>query len=125
MPDSCGKIFVIDDSELTLKLTQQLLENGGFEVLTSSSPLGVSSTILREKPDLVLADVDMPALSGDQLVALIKGNKLLQHTRVVLHSARPLEELQELCTACGANGVIRKTDDLDDLLERVRRFMPE
>jgi two-component system OmpR family response regulator len=119
-----GTILIIDDSQLTLKLTSRVLEHGGYTVLTADSPLGVSSTILRQKPDLVLADVDMPALSGDQLVALIKGNKLLQHTRVVLHSDRSLEDLLTLCKASGADGVIQKTDNLDELLDKVGNYMP-
>ena len=46
----------------------RLLESLGYEVVTRTSPFEFNRTLGREKPDLALIDVAMPALRGDKLV---------------------------------------------------------
>jgi CheY-like chemotaxis protein len=74
------------------------------------------------RPDLVLLDVNMPALSGDKVAAIV-----LKYRRyrcpVVFLSDRPSVELAALTASCGANGHINKTDDLDALANAVERYL--
>ena len=100
--------LVVDDDRVSLEVTRERLERAGFEVVTRESALGTSAFIMKEKPDYVLLDVNMPGLTGDALAKLLKGRP---HSRVILHSCADRHRLAQLARECGAAGVIEKTND--------------
>jgi CheY-like chemotaxis protein len=116
------KIMVVDDSDLCRDLTRMMLEEFGYEVVTLESGLGLSRALGREKPDLVLLDVSMPALSGNHVVAVARQHKLHQ-CPIVLFSDRPPTELSALARDCGASGFIAKTSNAHALAQSVGRFL--
>lgn len=116
------KILIVDDSEIVREMVAIELEERGFTVVAMESPIGFTSALKREQPDLVLMDVSMPALQGDKLVDL--ANRSGQPgCPIVLHSDRSEEELQQLVRSCGASGYIRKTGDGTQLAAAVDRFL--
>jgi two-component system sensor histidine kinase ChiS len=116
------KILVVDDSDLCRDLTRMMLEDFGYEVVTLDSGLGLSRALGREKPDLVLLDVSMPAVSGHQIVAVAQQHKL-HRCPIVLFSDRPAVELSTLARDCGAAGFIAKTSNAHSLAQSVQRFL--
>ncbi|TKD03966.1 response regulator [Polyangium fumosum] len=116
------RILVVDDSEICRELVKLLLQSRGFEVITLDSPFGFGAAVAREQPDLVLVDVNMPALHGGKLVevALQKG---ILSCPIVFHSDRPARELQSLVLSTGASGFIPKTNDGDELASRVEEYL--
>lgn len=105
-----GKILVVDDDPIVLRITQARLEGAGFEVLTRQEALGTSQVVLRERPDLILLDMKMPGLDGDKLAQLLRQREELT-TPVVFHSSEDLLSLQEKGREAGALGVIAKTEN--------------
>lgn len=101
--------LVVDDDLVVLEVTRERLERVGFEVVTRESALGTSAFIMKEKPDYVLLDVNMPGLTGDALAKLLKGRG--PHSRVILHSCSDRKQLTKLAKECGAAGIIEKTGD--------------
>jgi CheY-like chemotaxis protein len=116
------KILVVDDSDLCRDLTRCMLEEFGYEVVTLDSGLALSLVLGRELPDLVLVDVSMPALSGNQIVEVARHHR--HRCPMVLFSDRPAGELSELAKRCGASGFIPKTGDARELAESIGRFLP-
>ena len=113
------KVLVVDDSALVLEAAQRALRAAGHEVVVRQCPHGTTATILRERPDLVLLDVSMPGLSGDLIVQVVRRRASIQATKVILFSSKSEEELQRLTKDCGADGFIRKTPDLRNLVSRI------
>ncbi len=65
------KVYIIDDEPKSLKLTRQLLESCGQEVSSIqefTNPLLAYERILESKPDLLLLDIEMPGISGFELI---------------------------------------------------------
>jgi CheY-like chemotaxis protein len=104
------KIMIVDDDATTLDVVSAILEQQGHEVMPRDTALGTTRAILRDRPDVVLLDVQMPGLSGNKLAELIAAESA-PAPRVILFSASPKEELQELARRCGASGFIEKTGD--------------
>lgn len=117
------KILVIDDSELALDVARSALEAAGFEVVTRDTPFGSGAMILRERPDLVLLDVTMPALSGEDVVRHVRETVTMQDTCLVLFSDRPEKELRAIAQRSGADGWISKSADQEALVARVNAFL--
>lgn len=116
------RVFVIDDDERQLRMIESMLRSEGFEVATTSEPIGASNLVRAFGPDVVLLDMHIPALSGDRLLGLLR--KVTQKsTRLVLHSAADLESLRERARAVGADGWIQKNFDSGRLATELRRLM--
>ncbi len=116
------KVVVIDDSDIALEFTSAALVDAGIQVVTLTSPLGSTAAIIGEKPEVVLLDIDMPALSGEKVASILKRQRLMGATKIILYSDRDEKELLAAQQRCGADGFIRKTRDSAHLVAEVRRL---
>jgi two-component system, OmpR family, response regulator len=117
------RILVVDDDNTLLGAVRRLLTAAGFEVLTSDSALRLPQLVQREKPDLVLLDIEMPALSGEHVLEMTKLFEFLQKTPIVIHSAKSDEELSALVAKSSAVGYIKKTGNPMSLVAQVQKFL--
>jgi two-component system OmpR family response regulator len=123
MPPDKLRILVVDDDKTLLGAVRRLLTAAGFEVITSDSALRLPQLVQRESPDLVLLDVEMPALSGEHVLEMTKLFEFLQKTRIVLHSSRSEEDLQAMVAKSNAIGYIKKTGNPMSLVAQVQKFL--
>jgi len=124
------KVLVIDDDPVLLEITRAVLQGMGHKVLTRREAPGSTAEIVRERPDVVLVDIEMPTLQGDKLIRLIRERDSLKGGKepvFVLYSASPGPELDRLVKETGAAGAIQKTGSassfasaLEKLLRRLR-----
>jgi DNA-binding response OmpR family regulator len=123
MMASQSKVLIIDDDEKLLGAVRRLLTAAGMEVFTSTNALNLPKIVQRDKPDLILLDIEMPALSGEHVLDLAKLFDFLRTTPIVLHSAKGEEALQALVAKSNAVGYIRKTGNPMSLVAQVKRFL--
>jgi two-component system OmpR family response regulator len=81
------KILLVDDDAAVLSMMAKLLQHRGHEVLTCATPFGVSATVVRDLPEVVVVDVMMPGLGGPALVMLISKLELQRRPKLILWSA--------------------------------------
>jgi DNA-binding response OmpR family regulator len=120
-----GKIVVIDDDSKALSIAKRLLEAAGYEVITSDSPLRMPQLVQRERPNLVLLDLEMPALSGEHVLDFTTLFDFLREVPIVIHSAKDEESLKSLVERSSAVGYIRKTNNGLTFVAQVERFIAE
>lgn len=106
---SRGKVLVVDDDAVVLVMLQTRLQRAGFTVVTRDSAIGTLQTITAERPDVVVLDISMPALSGTALAELI--GRTRGDVPVIFHSSQTLTTLQLAAQQSGAIGAISKTAD--------------
>jgi len=104
------RILVVDDSEMTARLIESELAQKGYDVAVAESVDKATRIILRRqsRPDLILLDVNMPGVNGEQFCRFLKGNSLFSGIKVVLCSAANIEELKRICKEAGADGFVPK-----------------
>jgi CheY-like chemotaxis protein len=71
---SARKILIVDDDAELLETAAELLRQGGFDVATYSGHFNRLGVVAAERPDLVLLDVNMPFVPGDELYSLPEGD---------------------------------------------------
>jgi len=118
-----AKVLVIDDDERALAIARRQLEAAGYDVITSESALKLPVIVQREKPDLVLLDVEMPALRGEHVLELSAMFDFLRSVPIVLLSAKSDEELQALVAKSNARGYIRKTSNHLAFVQQVEKYL--
>jgi CheY-like chemotaxis protein len=111
------RVLIVDDSETTLLLLETELRDKGFEVHTAGNVEKATRIVLKKqtRPDLVLLDVKMPNVNGEQFCRFIKSNSLFKGIKVLLCSGMEEKELQRICREAGADGYVTK----DQVLARV------
>ncbi|WP_158828498.1 response regulator [Mucilaginibacter lacusdianchii] len=110
------KILVCDDDEDILDLVSIVLEDH-YEVIVeadSSKLIGKAEAL---QPDVVLLDMWMPKISGDQLTGYFKKLPKLANVPVIIFSAS--KDGKEKALAAGANDFIAKPFDIDELVKVV------
>jgi CheY-like chemotaxis protein len=119
------KVMVVDDDPTTLEVASALLEQRGHQVLKRNSSIGTTMAILREKPEVVLLDVNMPGLSGDRLAELVSPRMGKSAPVLILHSGSSRDELEQLARRCGAQDILEKTGDPFEFIRRFERLMAQ
>src|SRR5450631_915505 len=66
------RILVVDDEPAIREVAQQILENGGYEVLTAADGLDGLHALTKSLPDLIISDLNMPRMSGFEFLAVVR-----------------------------------------------------
>jgi DNA-binding response OmpR family regulator len=102
------KVLIVDDDPALLETAAQLVERAGFEAATCAARVNRLNLIREARPDLVLMDVNMPFLSGVDVMRLMREVEELRQTRVVLFSSNDEWSLRRMARESGAWGWIPK-----------------
>jgi len=123
MPEQVTRLLIVDDDRMQLEMLTRLLRMEGFEVHTANEAIGVSKLILSVQPDVVLLDVNIPALSGDRLLSLARKHAPAA-TKFVLFSACDEEQLRSLAVKTQADGWISKSWDQSRIIKKLQQLRP-
>jgi CheY-like chemotaxis protein len=108
--DKKQRVLVVDDCKKTTRLIKKELSGKGFEVHLATSVDQATRMILKKetRPDIVLLDVVMPGVNGEQFCRFIKKNELFSGITVVLCSGIDPNELKKVAKKCDADGFVHK-----------------
>lgn len=113
-------ILVVEDEEHARYLLERLLVVNNFEVRTAENGIDALNTITNFKPEIILADWNMPEMDGAELCSRIKSNPDLKHIYFIMITAKTSthEKVEGLDT--GADDYITKPFENEELLARIR-----
>lgn len=115
-------ILIVDDNERMVASLARLLKLHKFKVLTAKD--GAEGVLMAEKyqPDLVLLDIDLPALDGFQVLEQIQKRKV--RTRVVMFSGH-YKTIKDAVRGMkgGACDYLVKPHDVDSLVDRLKGYL--
>ena len=105
---SRGKLLLADDSVTIQKVVNLTFADEGIEVVTAANGDLAMEMIVSERPDVVLADVNMPGMSGYQICETLRGSEDTKHIPVLLlvGSFEPFDEVE--ANRVGASGYLTK-----------------
>jgi CheY-like chemotaxis protein len=119
-----GRILVVDDDPIVLRLTSILFNRAGHEVHVATDGVEGLAKVDEIKPDLVILDVMMPGLSGLEVCQRLRANPATARLPVLLLSAtEPTSWGAAGDPLAGANGFIKKTASADELLARAASML--
>lgn len=105
-------ILIFDDDPEILTVCKLILEQQDYQVETRISCNNVIEDIIEVKPSLILMDLWIPDIGGENAVELIKNNIDIQHIPVIIFSANG--EIEEIYKKLHANGFLRKPFDISN-----------
>lgn len=118
------KILVVDDEPDLLKVVTFRLRKTGYEVITATNGQNGLDLIKKEKPDLVLLDLRLPILDGDEVCRRLKADDKLKSIPVILITATSsVSKIAEKTKELGADDYMMKPFDPEELLKKVKKFI--
>ncbi len=118
-----AKVLVVDDSTSVRKVLERLLSTRGLVVTTSETAEQGLEAVSHNTPNLVIADVVMPGMSGFELCQMLKLNKTTQGVPVILISGIINEGVIAQAQQAGAFDVVSKPFTPDDLFPKIERAL--
>ena len=117
------KILIVDDDPVVLEMVKDYLADKGYEVFTFDRGLGTSNEIAKVKADLLILDIDMPALSGDKICEIIREEGYFPHLKILMYSALEERELKKTAEEQGADDFLHKSADMSVLANKVAKLL--
>jgi CheY-like chemotaxis protein len=122
------RVLVVDDNRSDVRLLEEAFKSTGtsIEVLTAMGGEEAIDLLRRgegPKPNLVILDINMPRVSGHEVLRVIKASEELRPTVVLMFSSSASQVDVARAYECYANGYLTKPSDLDDYFEIARRVM--
>ena len=108
------RVLVVDDSITVREVERQLLLHRGYDVSVAVDGMEGWNKVRAEKFDLLVSDIDMPRMSGLQLVAAVRGEDRLRDLPVVIVSYKERDEDRLRGLEVGANCYLTKSSFHDN-----------
>lgn len=119
-----GKLILhVEDNQYNRKIIRDLLSKSSYEIVEAHNGEAALDALARQRPDLILMDVQLPKLSGLDVTRTIRANPLLAQIPVIAITSFALSGDDRLALEAGCNAYIAKPFRPRDLLEMIRRFI--
>jgi CheY-like chemotaxis protein len=115
------KILLVDDVELFLELERSFLEELDHEVVLARSGEEALTFIAEDLPDLVLLDMYMAGLDGDEVCRKLRSEERTKKLPVIMVTAAGKEEQIKRCLEAGCDDYVTKPINKNDLLGKIHR----
>ena len=118
------KALIVDDDESLVELIRDVIEaDGRFDVRAVNNGFDAGITVKEYKPDVMILDVMLPDINGQEVCQRVRGDSNLDATRIICISGMVEEEKVSELLESGADDFMHKPFDVEALLERVCKLL--
>ena len=120
-----NKILIADDDPDIVKLLSSRLRANGYNVVDAHNGVWVVVKALKELPDLIVLDINMPLGNGISVFEQLKKHIQTFFTPVIFITGYPSYNIRDKVIEMGADGFISKPFDADELLFKIEQALGE
>ena len=117
-------VLVVNDQDALRQAMVRTLLARGFRARTARSGREALESVRTDKPDVILMDMDPPALEGWESARRLKADPVTRHILVVALSENAQTDSRNLAMRVGCDAFEAKPVDVDHLIESVERLLP-
>jgi two-component system, cell cycle response regulator DivK len=118
-----AKILYIEDNPYALQLVRDVMEVYGYDLIEAYDGLTGVAVAARERPDLILMDVNLPGIDGLEATARLKASPELSYIPIIAVTANTTYGDRQRCIAAGCDGYVPKPVSVRELIDTVRVFI--
>lgn len=116
-----NRIMICDDDQSILDVLQMLLESEDFEVIAEIDSTQLISKMQTYSPDILLLDLWMPVLTGDEVLKSLRQIEEFKFIPVIVLSASV--NAHSIAQGAGATDFLPKPFDMDDLILKIKQLL--
>jgi len=118
------KILVVDDDPDLVRALRLRLKANNYDITTASDGYTAIATAQKERPDLIVLDLGLPAGDGFVVLDRLQNSDTLAGVPVIVLSARDPQGNEERALKAGAAAFFQKPADNEELLNVIRVSLP-
>ena len=120
-----GTVLVIDDSPMEQKILRIYLEKGEMccLVLTADNGKHGVDMAIKERPDIIILDLEMPVMDGIEALTHLKNNDDTKDIPVLMFTSVGEFDIRERCFSLGAKGFLNKPHGIKEITDMVRELL--
>lgn len=119
------KILVAEDDSALLRSIRLRLESRGYEVVTAQDGYQAVALALKEGPDLLLLDINMPAGDGFSVQDRVRKMEHLRRTPIIYITGDHSQTLVDRAVGVGARSILQKPFDTAELVQTVESILAD
>jgi CheY-like chemotaxis protein len=117
------KILIVEDNSDCRELLALVLRRSGYEIAEAATGLAAIEQAAATHPDLILMDLGLPGITGDEATARLKADPATKDIPVIVNTAFHKGTLVDRAIAVGAAEILHKPISFEALREVVRRYL--
>ncbi len=119
------RILIVEDQEDNRKILRDLLTSAGFDLVEAATGEEGVSLAERERPDLILMDIQLPGLDGYEATRRIKASSALQHIPIIAVTSYALSGDDVKARDAGCDAYVTKPFSPRALLAKIHEYLSE
>ncbi|HKA53992.1 MAG TPA: response regulator [Candidatus Binatia bacterium] len=126
------EVLLVEDNPADVYLIRRVVEDCGRDIHLFVEPDGGEALAFLRKdapfthvpsPTLILLDLTLPKVRGDQILPEIRQLPAYQTTPIVVLSAAPKEEIEQRCLQCGATAYVQKSANFYAYVDAIKAIV--
>lgn len=117
------KVLIVEDNDLNMKLFNDLLEAHGYNTLQTKDGMEALRMARQHLPDLILMDIQLPEVSGLEVIKWLKEDDNLSAIPVIAVTAFAMKGDEEKIRNGGCEAYIAKPISVSNFMRTVERFL--
>lgn len=118
------KILLIDDSPMQQKIARIYLEKGeGYTLITANNGKEGLKAASKEAPDIILLDMEMPEMMGDEALRILKDDPGTNHIPVIMCTSLSESEISGRIAGLDIAGYLQKPHGFSSLKAKITEIM--
>ena len=118
------RILVVEDQEDNRQILRDLLATTDYEVIEAENGEEALAAVAKQRPDLILMDIQLPIMDGYEATRRIKANPALQSIPIIAVTSYALSGDEEKARAAGCDDFVPKPYSPRQLLAKIRQYLP-
>jgi two-component system cell cycle response regulator DivK len=119
------KILYVEDNDDNIYMLKNRLSRAGFTVLIATSGAQGIAMATSDKPDLILMDITLPDIDGEEATRRIKADPATKGIPIIALTANAMSGDREKALAAGCDDFDTKPVEMPRLLEKISAFKPK
>ena len=119
------RILVVEDQEDNRRILRDLLTHAGYEIIEAENGEEALAVAARERPDLILMDIQLPGLDGYEATRRLKADPALRSIPIIVVTSYALSGDEAKARAAGCDAYVTKPYSPRQLLAKIREYLPK
>jgi len=119
------RILVVEDQPDSRQIIRDMVAGADYEITEAENGEEALAAIAKQRPDLILMDIQLPIMDGYTATRLIKTDPALRSIPIIAVTSYALAVEEKKARAAGCDDYVTKPFSPRQLLAKIRQYMPQ